>query len=331
MGIKFIDQPRPKVREDYSETLDYLIEKGSQLNGIKGIYQFGTISYPGLSDLDMIFVFETGAKSDFSFMNGLPEKYRYFLTHNVVGITEEQLIEGFRFSFWHNINHLWGKQLNLPQKPLMNEEQADCLKRQIALEYLVTFNLSLFTQHSYGIFKLRSILQQIKGLRYDLEFLHIQDGDLYEMLQQCYRWFNSWFEKGPSNNEFSIWLEQFNQVYQAFILEQLDINRVYCENWRDIQWARHIQVIQSGKYSLNHKGFVIPNILSLDDKKYFNALSRINSFVCHLPITSTAVNSILEERTTYFRSLFDYNKSHIPGFEAMITPFMAYQFAARSV
>lgn len=330
MRIRFIDRPEFHHREEYKATLDYLMTIGSELDGIQSIYQFGTVSSPGISDLDLIFVFKPGKKSNFSFLDGLPVKHRYFLTHNVVGITESQLKESFHYSFWLNINHLWGQKLNLPDSNKLRSEEILALKRQTSLEYLVTVNLSLSTQFTYGIFKLRSILQQIKGLRYDLEFLNIQEGRLYEMISECYGWINTWFENGPTEANFAKWLVEFHQEYQTFAQEQINEHKIYSKNWQDIRVSRHIQLVQKDQYSITHRGLVLPHLFKFTGKKYFNVLSRFNSFECHLPIVQKTDDPILDERMRYFESLYNYNKEHLPQFEAMITPFVAYQLATKA-
>ena len=52
-----LDLPRKKKVSDYNKARFEIIEKYKNINGLISIYEYGSVSAPGISDLDIILVF----------------------------------------------------------------------------------------------------------------------------------------------------------------------------------------------------------------------------------------------------------------------------------
>jgi hypothetical protein len=60
----FADDLQPMTREDYDGVVARYVERCAAVPGVRAIYQFGAVSAPGLSDLDLIVVLDTALVRD---------------------------------------------------------------------------------------------------------------------------------------------------------------------------------------------------------------------------------------------------------------------------
>ncbi|MEK6984298.1 MAG: hypothetical protein AABX33_07025 [Nanoarchaeota archaeon] len=81
----FYNIPNNYGLEDYKDAVDYIVKRYCKLEGLISIYIWGGQFTPGISDLDIVFVFENGkipampfSKRIFYMMN---KKYRYIARH----------------------------------------------------------------------------------------------------------------------------------------------------------------------------------------------------------------------------------------------------------
>ena len=67
----FVDYPKEQHRDDYEPARTYLKESSAELTGLLGLYEYGSVGAPGISDIDLIAVISD--KID-------PHRARHFLT-----------------------------------------------------------------------------------------------------------------------------------------------------------------------------------------------------------------------------------------------------------
>lgn len=89
-NYRFYNLPKEYCLRDYNDVVENVIEKYSETCGLTSIYSWGNISSPGISDIDIIFVFDAEAsraldfqKRSFYFLN---EKARYLVRHPFIFI-----------------------------------------------------------------------------------------------------------------------------------------------------------------------------------------------------------------------------------------------------
>ena len=63
LKYKFYNLPKRRTLEDYEELARYLVDRYCRIKGLVSIYEWGDVSDPGISDMDLIFVFK-GKKAD---------------------------------------------------------------------------------------------------------------------------------------------------------------------------------------------------------------------------------------------------------------------------
>jgi hypothetical protein len=91
-NYKFFNLPEEYSIEDYKEAVDYIIGRYSDIGGLISIYNWGDPSIPGISDIDIVFVFKTGKTNPVPILNRsfyfLNAKTRYLVRHPFVFIDE---------------------------------------------------------------------------------------------------------------------------------------------------------------------------------------------------------------------------------------------------
>lgn len=94
----FLKEPLPYTPSDYEQVKDKVVGAFKINSSLGSIYQIGTISTPGISDLDLILIFDNDVrKVDYSsFYGQLDNRDRYILMHSPFIITRN-LFENMRY------------------------------------------------------------------------------------------------------------------------------------------------------------------------------------------------------------------------------------------
>ncbi len=80
--IRFTDRPEYCPREWYDECLQELSQHLGSLAGIRSVYRFGNISIPGISDLDILLVFENETSCIASGLEQLSAKHKILFNYS---------------------------------------------------------------------------------------------------------------------------------------------------------------------------------------------------------------------------------------------------------
>lgn len=126
---KILDRPVKVDEPHYQETCDKFINYFSSIPGIHSILRFGSVSAPGLSDLDLLVVFEPTYQHRFATQYGLEPFQgitRYILLHPQISAPLEVVENVHRIFPISSISRVWGKKVKFPTHSA-KESQSICL------------------------------------------------------------------------------------------------------------------------------------------------------------------------------------------------------------
>lgn len=313
MRLKFINYPHFVPLSDYEDAVDAVVKRIINQPGVLSIYQIGNINTPGISDIDILVVFEDGIDCYLNPLKEISRSERYLFTHSLYGASETHFYKAQCFPFFHDYNHLWGQKLHFRKNELPKSE-IYALEVQTALEYLVKAFISLTVELTYKIVKVRGLLLHTKALLYDLEFLGIFSGELYELTQKIVSWRNNWFEKKPGEQKLKSWIESFYAELTRFLKLNLRVRKFLLPEWANFHIARNMTLVPSESFRYIHKGIALPSIFGALGRKYFNIQHRFNKFMFYLPIESKKMPAILKERFLLLKEKKDLNRAKLPHF-----------------
>lgn len=322
MIFRFIDVPQAVPISYYEEAINQLVEKIKMFNGLLGIIQFGNVTTPGISDIDLLAVFENDVACNQNPFEGFPKKYKSLFTHGIDAMSLDFYQLTPNFTFWFNSKLIYGDPLKLTVKLNRTENEEKSLKVQTAVEFLITNYIDLSLQIEYGIIKLRAFLQHLKGLMYDLEFLGIDKGKLFDAIIELRQWIKGWHTFRPSNAHLSEWIFKFYNEYTIFIKQQLVANKVYLPYQKSYFYRKNV-VIEPGNFiGYKKNGISLPCFLAiLGEKKFYNFQHRLHKWTFTVPITHKSNSKIIIDRFDYFEKMRKYNKIYFQNFDTLTTGF----------
>jgi predicted nucleotidyltransferase len=278
-----INRPVIASNSDYQEVFDIIFSELHKSSEVKCIGTFGNINKPGISDIDIIVIFKTGSYYNKDLISLLPLKLRKLFTHGIMALSEDHFQQNEKYTFWDNFNLVSGE---LPKKSNSTLEfnEVDILKKQTALEFMIANYIDLKIQKSYGIIKLRDLLQHTKGLKYDLAYLNIKDSELYKYIDDIQTWISNWFVKTPSDKELKKWFTKFESDYERILIGILSNNKFYLPELNSYNYSKNNKLIPGGKLCLQRNGILIPSFMSsFLDKKYIRLQNNLNKFTFEIP------------------------------------------------
>ena len=180
MQFRIINRPEFVPMDLYIENINKMIHFLSDKEAVKSIHQLGSISDPGISDIDLLVIFNNGRGLSEEPRNILDPKGRYLFSHQLFGLHEDLLDDAMEYSLFHNFKLLYGNQnINFDNNRISKE-----VKVQIAIEYLLKMFISLSLQKHSRIIKLRSFLLEAKAIAFDLEVLNLLESPLGKIIKK---------------------------------------------------------------------------------------------------------------------------------------------------
>lgn len=86
--MKFTDMPRSIGEEVYQQTRDEIVRRYQDLPGLTALVEWGTIPYPGISDMDFYVVIKPGAKLTLPALKEYTDDQRYAMMHKHFVVSE---------------------------------------------------------------------------------------------------------------------------------------------------------------------------------------------------------------------------------------------------
>lgn len=317
-ALRFIDQPVPCSRQLYADACAGIVQRNVGIDGLRSIYRFGNITTPGISDLDLLFVFEPGTTCTRTGLENLPETQRVLFTHGIMAISADQLNDNARFTIWSDMHHLWG-EAHTPNI-VQTAENLEHIRIQTAIEFLAANFIDLHVQLTYGIIKLRSFLQHMKGLIYDLEYLNTHEGKLFDLLVELRNLISDWFTRNDSEQEIKHWLDCFMPEFMSFFHDRITKHPLFLPETESSGYmiARNMRLTPSGNVNAQSRGIVLPDFLLPKGRTAFNVLHRLNRFNFQMPIRHDGPE-VLHERFRFLQRMKSYNRKHLPNFMTITT------------
>jgi hypothetical protein len=311
MKYMIIDFPHPQDKSFYQRSLERMTQRLMQSGSVKSVYQVGGISSPGISDLDMVAVFEDGVRVDRDFLKSLSKEERYLFIHNLYGISAGDFQEASQFAFYHNYSLLGGEDT---RKNMQDRPQDAALSIQVAMEFLVKMHTTIFMQESYGVLRMRDLLLHVKALQYDLDLLAVTWGGLFDHVSQVIRWRKSWFVETPSTDEILTWWTGFVSGLRQFLEQELMSHPFYLPPGGVYRISKNVYLFPADKFASSRQGFVLPEFFSAFGKKFFRLQNRLNSFRFEIPVKSTMLPAIIESKFRFEKKIVEYNRNFLPHF-----------------
>ena len=307
------DLPHFVCISNYDLAIKKMVEKLKKQDGTVAIYRIGNISDPGISDIDMVTVFEDGVRCSLNPLKGLSKSDRYLFSHNLYGVSRDHFCKVQRYSFFHNYNLLWGRELPIGQNDLSPNKIQE-LKTQIALEYLIKMFINCSVEYTYGIVRVRGLLVLVRALSYDLEFLNISSGRFFDLLQTIIGWRDRWFEAEPDKQTFREFFREFFKALKIFLKIELRTQTFYLPTKANVRITKNMTLEPSKSLGYSHTGARLPVALGGLGRKYYNVQHRFNTFCFHIPIATSDVPPILKNRFRFVEKMKRTNSRNLPYF-----------------
>ena len=309
--ISLIDWPQQATVSDYEKATEKMCSVVLRACPELSIYTLGHLSNPGISDIDMLFVFPNEYEYKENPLLRLDGKAAYLFTHSPFGVSQSDFESAIAGSMFHNVAHLSGLEYRF-----VNQQKAlpECIREQIALEYLVKASGILFTQLSYGILKVRNLLLELKALAFDLEILGVK-GELFAQIEQIIHWRNTWFRQTPSKTEFVSLIKQFDEHLRQFLIAYFRTKSIFAEA-EEIRMSS-FTLRKSDGFGRQIQKSVLPGFPAvLLGRKYFNLLHRFNKVSLQLPVC-TEYTAEFKPHANLAQELKQYNRNYLPFFGAL--------------
>lgn len=309
------DYPHPVDISHYEQSIKRMVARLAAIPGVHAIYQIGSIGSPGISDIDMFVVFDDHVTTNFQPIAGLSRMDRYLFLHALYGANRSRFNDIQRYTFFHNYSHLWGEDLFKMQRPI-SSSQSDVLKVQTALEYLYKMYISATIERSYQIIRVHGLLLHIKALMYDLQFLNVSGGRLFELISEMIQWRENWFHRAVPKKSLIFWHREFYNALHDFLVQKFSEKTFYLPQKTPFKIARNVTIDPGPDLSCVHRGLILPPALGGLGRKYFNIQHRWNTFVFTVPSKNSSIPLPIMERNDLLSAIIQHNKRHLPNFMA---------------
>jgi hypothetical protein len=313
--MHIIDLPKYYPGTAYLELIDKIISDNKHYDEILTIYQIGSISTPGISDIDLVFVFKDNCDFKTNIKINLFKNEKYLLYHNPFGIPEKYVKEISEINMFSNFRLLYKKENN-ENYIVKNNRINDAIKIQTALEYLLKFFISLSIQSELRVYKVRSLLLEIKALKYDFEILENTSNELIKCFNNLLDIRENWFSIKNCKRYF------VNEILVLFPLLFDYLKIMLNKNIFKMQIDNEFNCLKNYKLILkndfNYKSSGIGRYLlnwGINSNKLFNIANRFNKYILELSwINKFEENDIIMKKFDTEKKLILYNNKYLPYF-----------------
>ncbi len=279
--MKLIDFPVIHELSDYTSAINEVISILSEIDGIISIYQIGNTGTPGISDIDLIAVFDNNVNYLFNPLESLSPEYSYLFKHNIYGTNKTTFENGFKYTYFHNYNLLHGKNIIPLTESRGNYDSF--LKKQIALEYLIRSYVSLSIELEYKMIKLRSLFLHAKGMLYDIDYLNITDPGFIESLNSLLYIRDNWFTNTFSHKTLESTIFNFFDELKSTLESALNHYGLYFPPSKSINISKNISFKSCESLGYRKQGFVLPFHYFAPSNFSIKLLNRLCGFVFLIP------------------------------------------------
>jgi hypothetical protein len=310
---RLTDHPWPVDREAYVIAVERMVNRLSAWPGLAALYQIGHVSTPGISDLDLIAVFQDDATCLRNPREGLSRTERYLFVHDLFGARLSHFIRAAQVTCFHNYQLLWGSApADLPPPP--DDSDRAQLQQQIALEYLVRAYVSLSVELTYGIVKIRNLFLHTRALLYDCEFLGVTTGPLLDSIKVLVDRRTRWFEAPPPPAVLGREILDLHAALGEFLADILRRRPLFLPGRAEHRVAGNLRLAAGDRLVMHHRGVRLPRRLAFLGRRYFNLQHRLNRFEFVLPFQTRDLPRTIQKVFEVQHELREDNRRHLPCF-----------------
>jgi hypothetical protein len=320
--MKLIDIPKYLDLIEYENLTTAIINKYSGFEEITAICKIGTVSAPGISDLDFLFIFENESSFRHDILNELTGSQRYIMIHNPFGIPEKYLDTQLKKIFFGYFSLLYSKN-DFQHNINTNWEIPESVRRQNALEYLVKFFITLSVQLSLNTLKVRSLLLELHALKFDFEELGNMSHELHDSFNILLELRRDWFNIHQRNEIFIKYIKTFHTLLAEYLNNILDKYLICLPFVNDFNLANNIKLINKSplNFYVNGIGKRI-SFLNLNSRKIFNLAGKLTNFIFYVPwLNLEKAEPAVREKLREEMNIVIYNRNFLPGFLALRSSF----------
>ena len=315
MKYRLINFPRFMPIEGYDAIIEKVCRLLAQQEGIVSIYRIGSISDPGISDIDLVAVFKDGVVCDIDPLSCLNREERYPFAHSVFGIAEGFFKNFHSYSLFKNFSWDWGTEFELNVK---NNDRE--LKKQVALEYLLSNYIARTRDKIYGILSVRNLLLSCNAIRYDLELMNVRDGGLHDSIRELKKMRHNWFDYKYNKKEIRTWFDSFYSSLTGFLANYFKENKLWVPEIRTYRFSRNTYIIPRNSLKYTVRGIRLPAVVTGLHKKLRKINDLVNRFNVYVPMMDRSMDKvdILDQRDVFFRRMLKTNKKDFPYFTPLV-------------
>ncbi|TNE55614.1 MAG: hypothetical protein EP338_02250 [Bacteroidetes bacterium] len=319
-SYRLIDPPLSRTQADYDRISEKLLNLLAKQPGLCSLYALGNVSEPGISDLDLLCVFEDNIHCSLQISSLLSAEERYLLPHAPFASSLRNLDAALNQTYFTNFKLLSGTDV-IQEKGLHENKSAD-LKQQIALEFILIFYISLHRQIQLKNVKWRGFLLSCKALKFDLQLLNIHTGPIHSLVEECIQLRQQFFTYSLHEAETKSrqLIEQVYKECRLFLSETLHELPFFLPQ-AQFQIARNISIVKSDHFQVKQQGFSLPGLFSFGGKYYHKIENRFSNFEFHVPYQLPAPGSKQEERFAKLSEIRCEQQSFFPNFIPLSTGF----------
>lgn len=233
--IPVTNETRQIPLDDYDKAIENYLRL-IPLNRVRSIYQIGSVSIPGLSDIDLILVLKDDRRELWRHysINRLSRHDQYIFSHDCI-ITN---METFRaLPLWlpvFNLVHIWGEKTDI-QPPISSGFETKLL---MLIELLLTKVPSDFLLYSLlrGRFHERVMVAMLNSLKYAIDIWGLSGEDVPSECGRFVREYDEfrsqWFNMPPTVRRGKLYEFVYDGVMQSFVIVK-DVARHIRNEWID--------------------------------------------------------------------------------------------------
>lgn len=263
---KFYDLPKKLPMKSYKSSIDEFVRIVNKVKSVEAIYRAGSISVPGLSDLDLFVIFKNNArKVETIRINNLSPPSRQVIGHEI-GYMQQEIFEKFDLYLFvqEPLELLYGNDIEYHNIEKLEDELL--IKSIMVFEWLIHKALHLQQYLYKKRIPVRILLNKLWSFVYTLKLAkEVSDKAIgKEYIKDITELRTNWFSMKDSKRNDDLLRILHSETELAYITacelaNTLNKNPSWMINFKlkDVKHSRHIKKIPGGNIVYRSPAFVI--------------------------------------------------------------------------
>lgn len=334
-----LKEPRQYSISDYKEVRDKMVNMFKDIPSLISVYQLGSISCPGISDLDLVVVLNDSPQHlDYrNYYNTLGDRDRYILMHSPFIITKNFFKNIKYFFIPGDLKLLYGEDLKINNIP-----QTNLLEQIIVTEFVLGTIFTVLCAVATKVIKIRSLLCSLHALKYDFDVYGLTRKNFFkgwQLIDIITELRQNWF-KLPEKEGIEKFVINFEGV-PAILLDALTFinkNLNYFENFSHNNYKyqlkfginKYIVTSMSKEYKVAVKKMFIASFIEKlpYSKLTYDITWVLSDYIIKIPSSlvsllsgnvNSTLKSIIKLRNNIIENYLKFYKS-LSGFAILLPP-----------